>query len=119
MPTGSHVVTFDPLPLLLTLLVFALVLFVPAVLERFFSSPGPSQSDAGDEGGRGPRRPPNPPDPPRGGLPLDVAEPARVRLRDHGRLAERLPSRLRRPALDPSRSPDRSSPRSTMGDRHP
>ena len=119
MPTGSHVVGFDPLPLLLTLLVFALALFVPAVLERFFSSPGPSHSDAGDEGGPGPRRPPNPPDPPPGGLPLDVAEPARVRLRDQRRLAERLPARQRRRALDPSRSPRRSSPRSTMRDRHP
>ncbi|MGZ4246062.1 MAG: hypothetical protein ACXVSE_17380 [Solirubrobacteraceae bacterium] len=82
---------------------------------------GPDRrSDEGDDGwGRGPKRPPEIPKPPRGGLPLPDAVPARVRLREHGRLAERLPSRERRPAREPARRPVRTphSARSDWGSR--
>jgi hypothetical protein len=84
------------------------MLMIPALRD----SPGapPSSSDSGsDEGwGRGPRRPPKQPDPPRGGIPLSEASPARVRLRDHRRLADQLPKRERRPAHEPERTPVRT-----------
>lgn len=64
------------------------------------------RSDEGDEGwGRGPKTPPTPPEPPRGGLPLPDAEPASIRLREHGTLGERLPKRDRRPSREPARRP--------------
>ncbi|HEY5318409.1 MAG TPA: hypothetical protein VIJ20_10540 [Solirubrobacteraceae bacterium] len=44
---------------------------------------------------------------PGGGLPLPDAEPARVRLRDHRRLADLTPPRERRPAREPVREPAR------------
>ncbi|HEY1568852.1 MAG TPA: hypothetical protein VGF68_17625, partial [Solirubrobacteraceae bacterium] len=52
--------------------------------------------------------PPEAPKPPRGGIPLADAVPARVRLREHGRLSERLPSRQRRPSREPARRPVRT-----------
>ncbi|MEA2196664.1 MAG: hypothetical protein QOJ25_715 [Solirubrobacteraceae bacterium] len=51
---------------------------------------------------RGPAAPPRLPG---GGLPLPDAEPARVRLRDHRRLADLTPPRDRRPAREPVREP--------------
>lgn len=90
--------------------VFA-VLFVPALFTRSSSPPGPSDSESDDGWGKGPRRPPSPPEPPRGGIPLPDAEPARVRLRDHRRLGDRLPARERRPARSPDRRPLRTSTR--------
>ena len=79
---------------------------------------GPERrSDEGDDGwGRGPKRPPEPPAPPRGGIPLPDAVPARVRLREHGRLAERLPSRERRPTREPARRPARTPHRTSRSD---
>lgn len=63
----------------------------------------------GDEGwGRGPKRPPSPPEPPRGGIPLPDAQPAGVRLREHGRLGDRLPRRERRSSPEPARRPVRT-----------
>jgi len=63
-------------------------------------------SDEGDEGwGRGPKVPPTPPEPPRGGIPLPDAQPAGIRLREHGTLGDRLPTRDRRPAREPERRP--------------
>src|SRR4249920_2073794 len=100
MAKGSDVVRGDPLALLYTLFVFAAVLLIPAVISRFFSSPGPPRSDS-DEGGGGPPRRPVPPTPPPGGIPLQDARPARARLRDHRRLAQRLPRRERRPVREP------------------
>src|SRR6202000_3243194 len=62
--------------------------------------------DEGDDGwGRGPKRPPEAPKPPRGGIPLPDAAPARVRLREHGRLSERQPRREPRPAGGPAPQP--------------
>lgn len=112
VPKGSHVGGYDLTPLLYTLLVFATALFLPALLARFVSSPGPSDSDSpeGGGGGGGPPPTPTPSKPPPGGVPLDDAQPARVRLRDHRRLAQRLPGRQRRPAREPAHSPSRTSP---------
>jgi hypothetical protein len=107
MAKGSEVAHGDPLALLYMVFVFAGILFVPALISRFFSSPEPPRSDS-DEGGGGPPRRPAPPRPPRGGIPLDDATPARVRLRDHRRLAQLLPSRERRPAREPARTPART-----------
>jgi hypothetical protein len=88
-------------------LVCAAALILPALR----SGPDlPPQSDRGsdDGGGRRPPKSPMPSDPPRGGLPLPDAEPARVRLRDHRRLADLLPRRERRPAREPDREPVRT-----------
>ncbi len=72
------------------------------------SRPGPSDPNPGD-GWRGPRPPDSPqPDRPRGGIPLDDAVPARVRLRGRARLADGLPRRDRRPAHEPERAPART-----------
>jgi hypothetical protein len=61
-----------------------------------------------DDGpGNSRRGPLTPPDVPGGGLPLPDAEPARVRLRDHRRLADLTPPRERRPAREPVRTPVR------------
>lgn len=92
---------------LLYLVAVLVVVFLPLILGRGGSPPGHSDSDSDDGWGRGPRQPPHPPSPPKGGIPLDDAEPARVRLRDGGRLADRLPARSRRPAREPHRRPVR------------
>jgi hypothetical protein len=83
---------------------------------------GPERrSDEGDDGwGRGPKPPPDPPKPPRGGIPLPDAVPARVRLREAGRLSERLPRHERRPVREPARRPAREphrAARSAWGSR--
>jgi hypothetical protein len=86
------------------------VLIIPALREPPDSQRG-SESDSDDGWGHGPRQPPKPPEPPRGGIPLPDALPARVRLRDHRRMADLMPPRERRPAQEPGRSPVRTGPR--------
>jgi hypothetical protein len=87
------------------------VLLLPAIRDGWGSPPGGSDSD--DGGGRGPRVPPIAPVAPSGGgLPLPDAIPARVRLRDHSRLADLLPARERRPSREPVRRPTRQPSRS-------
>jgi hypothetical protein len=81
------------------------LLMLPALRDH--GSTWGSDSGSDDGWGRGPRRPPLPPTPPRGGIPLPDAEPARVRLRDHRRLADSYRSRDRRPAREPAREPHR------------
>jgi hypothetical protein len=86
-------------------LVCVAVLLFPALRENPM---GPDWRPEGenDEGwGRGPKTPPSKPEPPRGGIPLPDAVPARVRLREPGRIAEQLPHRDRRPTREPSRRP--------------
>lgn len=83
------------------------VLLIPALRDGPDSPPRPSDGGSDDGWGNYPRRPPSPRDVPGGGIPLPDAEPARVRLRDHGRLSERLPARERRPAREPDRRPVR------------
>lgn len=85
------------------LLLVLAVVFLPMILGRGGPSPGQSDSDSDGGGGSGPPRPPAPPGAPRGGIPLDDAEPARVRLRGHDRFVDLLPARVRRPAPEPAR----------------
>jgi hypothetical protein len=70
----------------------------------------PPHGNPGSDDGRGNdrRRPRRPSDRPRGGIPLPDAEQSRIRLRDHRRLADRLPRRVRRPAREPARRPVRT-----------
>jgi hypothetical protein len=66
----------------------------------------PRRDDDGGGGGGNDRVPPGAPPGPSGGrLLLDDARPARVRLREPGRLADRLPPPGRRPAHAPGSPP--------------
>jgi hypothetical protein len=67
-------------------------------------APGGGSDDGPGNSRPGPMAPPNVPG---GGLPLPDAAPARVRLRDHRRLADLTPPRERRPAREPVREPVR------------
>ena len=86
--------------------VMALML-VPGLLYRSAdSSSDPPESDGG--GGPGPKQPPFGPEAPRGGVPLQDADQASARARDHstpqfGRL------KRRRPAHEPRRAPVRTN----------
>jgi hypothetical protein len=88
-------------------LVCVAVLMFPA-LKHNPIGPDRPENEGEDGWGRGPKTPPSKPTPPRGGIPLSDAVPARVRLREHGRLAERLPRHDRRPAREPARRPVRA-----------
>jgi hypothetical protein len=70
----------------------------------------PWEPDDGDEdgGGGGNDRLQDPPKPPRpGGIPLPDAQPAPMRLRAPGRLADNYEWPRRRPAREPQRTPER------------
>lgn len=84
-------------------LVCAAALIIPALRDR---PEPPQRPDTGSDGGGGlrPSRPERPVRP-RGGLPLPDAQPARIRLREPGRLADLRPPRERRPAREPQRTP--------------
>ena len=85
------------------------LLMIPALRDTESSR---RQSDSGNDDGWGnDRRRPDRPRGPIGGLPLPDAEPARARLREHGRLHERRPPRERRPAREPERGPTRAPDR--------
>jgi hypothetical protein len=92
----------------LGIVVFVVLVVVVGLILGRHSGPGPSDPNPGDGWGNGPP-PPDPPRPdrPPGGIPLDDASPARVRLRGRGRLADKLPARTRRPVREPDRAPDR------------
>jgi hypothetical protein len=102
MANAPQVAGINLLGLVYLLLVLAVV-FLPMILGRGGPSPGQSDSDSDGGGGHGPPRPPAPPDAPRGGIPLDDAEPAGVRLRGHDRFVDLLPARARRPSPEPAR----------------
>ena len=88
-----------------------LVVAIPAFLWAGRASRRPGPSGGSDDGwGNGPRGPDSAPDAPRGGIPLPDAKPARVRIRDHRRLAEHVPARKRRSAREPEPWPARKSP---------
>ena len=106
MPGKTQVSGVD-IPALLNLVILLFVIFFPLILNRGGPPPGPSDSDSDDGWGKGPRPPRTPPDDPRGGIPLDDAVPARVRLRGHARLSDLLPARERRPTREPERRPVR------------
>jgi hypothetical protein len=90
-------------------LVCVAVLMVPALRDPPDVPPRSSDGGSDDGWGNHPREPTNPRNVPGGGIPLPDAEPARVRLRDHERLRERLPGRERRPVREPDRRPVRTS----------
>ncbi len=92
-------------------LICAGILLLPALRDAPAPPPRSSEDGSDDGWGHGPPRPPVRPEAPNGGIPLPDAVPARVRLRDHGRLAERLPHRERRPAREPDRTPVRTGRR--------
>jgi hypothetical protein len=83
-------------------LVAVAVLLLPALRDAPVPPSNHGESDGDDGWGRGPAPPPDDPAPPRGGIPLTDAEPARVRFREPGRLADRLPPLRRRPLHDPA-----------------
>jgi hypothetical protein len=101
------------------------ILLLPALRDNPVVPTQGTDGESDDGWGRGPKLPPpTPPAPPRGGIPLPDAVPSLVRLREPGRLSERLPSRDRRPTREPSRRPVRApsrgyaaSPRSSWGNR--
>lgn len=110
MPEPSHVGGVN-LPGLLSVMLILVVAFAPVLFGR--RGPAPEQDDGdADDGGGGPGGPPppsRPPGPPSGGIPipLDDAQPARVRLRTHERLAERrrVGGGHRRRTREPERAP--------------
>lgn len=86
------------------------ILLIPALRENPAVPRRPRSDGESDDGwGHGPKKPPAPPERPRGGIPLPDAVPARVRLREPGRLADKLPAPQRRPAREPDRRPVRAS----------
>jgi hypothetical protein len=86
-------------------LVCVVLLMYPALKENPAGPDFPNHGEGDDGWGRGTDEPPLKPTPPRGGIPLPDALPARVRLREHGRLGERLQRPSRRPAREPDRRP--------------
>jgi hypothetical protein len=95
----------------LGIVVFVVLLVVVGLILGLHGSsrPGPSDQNPGDGWGKGPQGPkPHGPKHPRGGIPLDDAAPARVRLRGHGRLADLMPRRGRRSSREPERAPART-----------
>jgi hypothetical protein len=78
------------------------VLLLPALRDDSTPQWG-GEGEADEGGGGGSHTPPTRPEPPIGGIPLPESAPASVRLRDHGRLGDKLPGRARRPAREPAR----------------
>ena len=102
--TGGHP------PGLVSLGLVLVVILMPLALFRIGSAKQtPPEQEGGDDGGDGPDPPPPPQPRPQGGIPLDDATPAGMRLRGPGRLADRRPPRIRRPAREPDRRPVRTT----------
>lgn len=106
IPGPSQINGVD-LPGLLALVITLAVVFAPLLLGRR-ASPGQSDAEPGEGPGGGPRRPRRPPNSPRGAIPLEDAEPARVRLRNPDRLSDLMPGRPRRGSRGPVRPPTRT-----------
>lgn len=106
IPGPSQIKGVD-LPGLLALVITLVVVFAPLLLGRR-ASPGQSDAEPGDGGGGEPRQPRRPPNSPSGAIPLEDAEPARVRLRNPDRLSDLLPRRTRRGSRGPVRPPTRT-----------
>ena len=87
----------------LALMTALLVLFLRSDTSRTWGPP--EDGEGGDGGGNDRLGPRSRPGPGGGGLPLPDAIPARVRLRDHRRLADLLPTPSRRPSREPSQPP--------------
>jgi hypothetical protein len=105
MPEPSHFGGLN-LPGLLSVMLILGVVFAPVLFGR--RGPSPEQDDGGADDGGGPGGPPppnRPTRPPPGGIPLDDAQPARVRLRTHERLADRRGVGERRRSREPEHAP--------------
>jgi hypothetical protein len=92
-------------------LVLGVVLFMMFLRSDTTSSWKPPEEDEGGGGGGNDRVPTSKPKPrPSGGVPLPDADPARARLRDHGKLRDAYPRPLRRTIHphSPQRTPIRS-----------
>jgi hypothetical protein len=97
-------------PGLVSLGLVLVVILMPLALFRIGNvKQTPPEQEGGDDGGGGPDPPPPPQPRPRGGIPLDDATPARMRLRGPGRLTDRRPPRIRRPSREPDRRPVRTT----------
>jgi hypothetical protein len=77
-------------------LALGVVLFMMFLRSDSTSSWKPPEDDEGGGGGGNDRLPSRPKPKPTGGVPLPDADPARVRLRGHGKLRDALPPPLRR-----------------------
>jgi hypothetical protein len=93
-PDEELMVIFGVLHLLA--LALGVVLFMMFLRSDTSSSWPPPDDDDGGGGGGNDRLPSRPKPRPTGGIPLPDAEPARVRLRGHGRLADAHPRPARR-----------------------
>jgi hypothetical protein len=93
----------------LLMLVLAGVLLVGAARAKPTRPWQDRRPDDDSDGGGSDRLRPTRPSRPRGGIPIPLPDaiPARVRLREPGRLADLLPRRERRPAREPKRTPVR------------
>jgi hypothetical protein len=92
-------------------LVCVAALLIPVFRDDQNASNQPPDQGSDEGWGNDRRRPPGPSGVPPGGIPLPDAAPARVRLREPGRLADLLPRRGRRPAREPVRTPVRTPER--------
>jgi hypothetical protein len=114
MPEPTHVGGLN-LPGLLSVILILVVAFAPVLFGRRGPAPEQDDGDADDGGGPGGPPPPSRPSgPPPGGIPLDDAQPARLRLRTHERLADRRRVETRRRSREPERAPavvDGTTPR--------
>jgi hypothetical protein len=114
MPEPSHVGGVN-LPGLLSVMLILVVAFAPVLFSRRGPEPDQDDDDSDDGGGPGGPKPPSrPPGPSPGGIPLDDARPARVRLRAHERLVEGRRTGERRRSREPDHVPavvDRPGPR--------
>jgi hypothetical protein len=95
--TGIHVVGFVCVGLLI----------LPALREDQDPPSGEDSGSSDDGWGNLPNGRPNSGGWPGGGIPLPDAEQSAVRLREPGRLSDRLPRPQRRPVREPVRQPAR------------
>jgi len=80
----------------LVALAFAVILFVMFLRSDSRDGREPPEEDEGGGGGGNDRLPSTPKPKPTGGVPLPDADPARARLRGHGKLRDARPRPLRR-----------------------
>ena len=110
---SAHMVTDAELVALFTVLHLVGLGIVTALLVMFLRADStrswspPDDAEGGEGGGNDRLGPRIRPGPSGGGLPLPDAVPARVRLRDHSRLADLIPSPARRRTPEPQRTPSR------------
>jgi len=104
--TGPSHVGGVNLPGLLSVVFILAIAFAPVLFGRRGSEPEQDDGEAGGGGGPGGPPPPDrPPGPSPGGIELDDARPARVRLRTHERLVDGRRTGERRRSREPERAP--------------